>query len=183
MQRFVLKRLSFPLALFIAGPAHASEYQGAATSVHWDGDPPTIIAGCISAAARVHRLPAPALAILLSVEGGTPGRVSQNRNGTVDVGPMQINERWLPRLADHWRAPLPVAFLALRDNFCANVEAGSWILRTAIDEAGGDFWEGMARYHSHDPALKTAYLHKVLLQAQRLPAETPPTRYSQGNRS
>ena len=31
------------------------------------------------------------LVILLNVEGGTIGRVSENMNGTVDIGPMQGN--------------------------------------------------------------------------------------------
>lgn len=167
MRRFVLKRLSFPLALVMATPAQAAEYRDAPASVHLDADPPAIIAECISAAARIHHLPATALGILLIIEGGAPGRVSRNGNGTVDIGPMQVNEQWLPRLAVHWHAPIPATYLALRDAFCANIEGGAWILRTTIDEAGGDFWEGMARYHSHDPARKAAYLHEVLHQALR----------------
>ena len=171
MRRSVLKRLTFPLALVMATPAQAAEYRDAPASVRLGADPPAVIAESISAAARVHHLPATALGILLIIEGGAPGRVSRNDNGTVDIGPMQVNEQWLPRLAVHWHAPIPATFLALRDAFCANIEGGAWILRTAIDEAGGDFWEGTARYHSHDPARKTAYLHKVLRQALRFRAQ------------
>jgi hypothetical protein len=129
-----------------------------------------VIEGCILAAAQVHRLPPAVLVILLNVEGGTIGRVSGNTNGTVDIGPMQVNEIWLPGLAQHWHASIPDSFRALRDNFCANVEGGAWILRLALDEAHGDFWRGVGIYHSHDPGYQASYLRKVLHQALRLAA-------------
>jgi hypothetical protein len=37
------------------------------------------------------------------VEGGTVDTVSQNRDGSQDLGLMQINTRWLPVLARHTR--------------------------------------------------------------------------------
>jgi len=126
------------------------------------------VAACVTEAARLHRLPPSLLVILLQVEGGTLGRVSHNGNGTVDIGPMQVNQIWLPKLAAHWRATPAATYLALRDSFCANVEGGAWILRLALDEAHGDLWDGVGRYHSHDPAHKTAYLRQVLEQALRL---------------
>ncbi len=116
------------------------------------------IEGCVLAAARVHRLPPAMLVILLNVEGGSLGRVSQNTNDTVDIGPMQVNQIWIPLVAAHWHATAAAAFRALRDNFCANVEAG------------GDFWQGVGFYHSHDPDEKERYLRAVLRQAIRLQA-------------
>ena len=100
---------------------------------------------------RSYRLPPAVLVILLNVEGGSLGRVSPNTNGTVDIGPMQVNEIWLPeRRGALERDDRSDAYKALRDNFCANVEAGAWILRRGLDEARGDFWEGVGYYHSHD---------------------------------
>src|ERR1700749_28949 len=75
------------------------------------------IEGCVLAAANLHQLPPAVLVILLNVEGGTIGHVSENSNDTVDIGPMQINDIWLPRLARHWHASIPDTFEALRDNF------------------------------------------------------------------
>ena len=100
------------------------------------------------------------------MEGGSLGAVSQNTNGTVDIGPMQINTIWVPQVARHWNATPADTYAALRDQFCANVEAGSWILRQALDEAHGDFWTGVSIYHSHDPDYQADYLRKVLLQAE-----------------
>jgi len=133
-------------------------------------DNAAIIRGCITAAAKVHRLPPAMLVILLNVERGSLGRVSSNTNGTVDIGPIQVNEIWLPEVAAHWNATIADTYKALRENFCANVEAGAWILRRDLDEAHGDFWEGVGYYHSHTPEHKTRYLQHVLQQVLRLRA-------------
>ena len=129
------------------------------------------IRDCLKAAGNAYREPPALLVILLNVEGGRLGAVSQNTNGTADIGPMQVNDIWLPKLAAHWSTSKHSAYLALRDNFCANVEAGAWILRMGLDEAHGDFWEGVGFYHSHDPGYKQSYLHSVLQQAMRLQSQ------------
>ena len=126
------------------------------------------VQGCILAASDAYRIPPALILILLRVEGGRLGAVSGNGNGTVDIGPMQVNTVWVPKVAQHWRTTPDAAFLALRDNFCANIEGGSWILRQAMDEGGGDFWSGVGIYHSHNPVHKDAYLRKVLEWTLRL---------------
>ena len=135
------------------------------------GPPAVPVVRCIESASAAYRLPPAVVLILLSVEGGTLGHVSANTNGTVDIGPMQVNTTWVPVVARHWSATASETYVALRDNFCANVEAGTWILRQAMDQARGDFWEGVGFYHSHDPGYKADYLRKVLHQALRLQAQ------------
>jgi hypothetical protein len=147
----------------------------ARTTSHPDAQVPLsdhaqLIKGCLDAAADVYRLPPAVLVVLLNVEGGSLGHVSPNTNATVDIGPMQINQIWIPQVAAHWHATTSATFLALRDNFCANVEAGAWILRRGLDEAHGDFWQGVGTYHSHDPEHKAIYLRSVLKQVLRLRA-------------
>jgi hypothetical protein len=126
------------------------------------------------AAANLYREPPALLLILLNVEGGTLGAVSPNTNGTVDIGPMQVNQIWVPTVAAHWHASQAATYEALRDNFCANVEAGAWILRQGLDEAHGDLWGGVAYYHSHNPVYQQQYMMSVLYQALRLEALTKP---------
>ncbi len=84
------------------------------------------IEGCVLAAARVHRLPPAMLVILLNVEGGSLGRVSQNTNDTVDIGPMQVNQIWIPLVAAHWHASARYAIISAPTSkpapgFCAMV--------------------------------------------------------------
>ena len=131
-----------------------------------------MIESCLRAAAELHQVPAWVLVLLLSVEAGKMGEVSQNTNGTVDIGPMQVNDTWVRKIAGHWRASPDAAYRALRDNFCANVEGGAWILRQALDEAHGDLWKGVALYHSHDPVHKLEYMQLVYAQAMRLKRES-----------
>ena len=126
---------------------------------------------CLTAAAAAHRLPPAMLVILLKVEGGTLGRTSQNTNDTSDIGPMQVNTIWVSKIAARWNTTPAAAYAALRDNLCANLEAGAWILRQALDEARGDFWTGVGFYHSHNPTYKERYLRKVLDASRRLQAQ------------
>jgi hypothetical protein len=148
------------LAVLTAGPATAGVGE----------DNQAVIRGCITAAARVYRQPPAILVILLDVERGALGQVSANPNRTVDIGPMQVNQIWLPEVAAHWHATMADAYDALRDNFCANVEAGAWILRRSLDEAHGDFWQGVSYYHSHTPEYQTDYLRGVWREILRLRA-------------
>jgi hypothetical protein len=154
-----LSLAALAIGLTLAVPAKADE---------------AMIEGCLKAAADVHHLPAGVLVLLISVEGGWLGAVSQNTNGTVDIGPMQVNDTWLGKIAEHWGASREEAYRALRDSFCANVEGGAWILRQALDEARGDLWEGVALYHSHAPVHKLEYMRLVYEQAMRLKREAAP---------
>jgi hypothetical protein len=131
----------------------------------------TMIENCLKAAADLHHVPAGLLVLLINVEAGRLGAVSQNSNGTVDIGPMQVNDTWVPKIARHWRASTDASYQALRDSFCANVEGGAWILRQALDEARGSLWEGVALYHSHAPIHKLEYMRLVYAQAMRLKRE------------
>jgi hypothetical protein len=158
MKRILI--MTAAMLIFGAGPGRAA----------FLSDNGRIIAGCINAAADAYRFPPAVLVILLNVEGGSLGRVSQNTNATVDIGPMQVNQIWIPQVAAHWHATEAATFHALRDDFCANVEAGSWILRQGLDEAHGDFWQGVGYYHAHDPQHKATYLQAVLKQVLRLRA-------------
>ena len=150
------------VATFAAHPTLAAD----------DASNQATIRRCILAAADAYREPPAVLVVLLDVEGGSPGAVSRNTNGTVDIGPMQVNQVWLPVVAAHWHATLADTWQALRDDFCANIEAGAWILRRSLDAAHGDFWEGVGYYHSHDPEHKATYLRAVLRQVLRLRALT-----------
>lgn len=155
MKRFFPMLLAAALA---AGPARGADAEARGAFVK----------ACIDEAARLHAIPPDVLLILLNVEGGSLGAVSPNTNKTVDIGPMQVNQIWVPKIAEHWRASRQATYLALRDEFCANVEGGAWILRQALDEAEGDLWEALGLYHSHNPRHKSDYLRKVLAHGHKL---------------
>lgn len=138
-------------------------------------------AQCVIAASQTYKVPTPLILILLQVEGGSLGKVSQNTNDTVDIGPMQVNQIWVNKIANHWKTSPEKAALFLKNNFCANVEAGTWILSLGLTEAKGDFWKGVGYYHSHNKELQDDYLRKVLRAVIRLQKQSRPPH--QSNRS
>ncbi len=156
---------------FVLGLAMTAALPGIAPALADDLEKGNFVGDCIQAAASRYEFPAGILVILLDVENGRLGQVSDNNNNTVDIGPMQVNDSWVPKLADHWGATKEATYLALRDEICANIEGGAWILRQALDEANGDFWEGVGLYHSHSGRLKSAYLRSVYEHALKLEAK------------
>ena len=158
--------------LACAGTVTASPYCNAPEAVALappGQDGAAVLRGCL----RVNGVPPAVLLMLLQVEGGRLGEVSGNRNGTVDIGPFQVNEIWLPTLAQHWGMTVAEAFPILRDNFCGNADAAAWVLHGALADAHGDVWDGVGRYHSARSDLQVAYLRRVLAAARRLRTGQP----------
>jgi hypothetical protein len=127
--------------------------------------PPT--AKCVAHEAERHNLDPLVLLAVLKVEGGKPGELALNRNGTFDLGPMSINTVWLPELARRHQVPEREMASKLASDGCTNVAAAAWILQGKIRQAGS-VWEGVANYHSANPKLQGAYLNRVLVQFERI---------------
>ena len=115
------------------------------------------IPACIVAAARDYSLPLRALLSVQLTEGGRPGTLSKNKNGSVDHGPFQINTLWAHRLAREFG----ITAATLTNDLCWSARAGAYILRYEINQANGDFWEGVGHYHSHTQKFKQAYIAAV----------------------
>ena len=98
---------------------------------------------CVRAAAGYYRLPPLSLVGILGAEGGKIGIASRNTDGSEDLGPMQINSRWLPLLSRYGLTRVKL----LKDP-CANVWAGAWILARAYAR-DGDVWTAIGHYHSY----------------------------------
>ncbi|MFT9089612.1 MAG: lytic transglycosylase domain-containing protein [Gluconacetobacter sp.] len=128
---------------------------------------------CLAAAAHAHQVPAALLYVILNVEAGRPGAVTRNANGSEDIGPMQVNDWWLPKLMIHWSTSREASFLALRDSICANFEAGAWILSQGFQETH-DYWDAVARYHSPSGPEKQVYLGRILHAIDAMKRLRPP---------
>lgn len=100
------------------------------------------------------------LLAVMKTEGGRPGEMALNRNGTIDLGPMSVNTVWLPSLAKHYQTSELALRHRLATDGCANVAAAALILSRKISENGG-VWEGVANYHSNKPAKQARYLMRV----------------------
>lgn len=80
-------------------------------------------------------------AIAQQESGLNPLAIHKNANGSVDVGLMQINSQWWPRLT---QAGFDTAWLY---DPCYNVMFGSWILAQNVARRGMT-WEAVGAYHS-----------------------------------
>jgi len=123
--------------------------------------PSQVLAGCMYMASQTYRVPTSALVGIMHVEGGRIGQAVGNHNGTYDLGPMQVNSLWVPRLARLWNVDYKTAYTALRDNGCENVYISAWILKQKMVQTGG-LYNGIAYYHSATPRYGTPYANKVV---------------------
>lgn len=106
-------------------------------------------------------------AIRLS-EGGRVGRISVNRNGSYDIGPMQINSTHLGQLQR-----IGISYDQLLHNACENIVVGAWILHSAL-RSSGDLWSRIGDYNSRTPVYNQAYQRRVWQQLQVLWARRSP---------
>lgn len=124
-------------------------------------------ATCILMAANTYHVPAAVMIGVMQVEGGHVGQeAGPNVNGTYDLGPMQVNTRWVPELARMWKVDDRTARAWVRDDGCVNVHVAAWILRHKMDDTGSLFG-GIAAYHSMTPNLGYSYASKVIAAMDR----------------
>ncbi len=122
----------------------------------------------MAAVAAFYHLPPRALPAIQAVEGGRPGLIHVNQNGTSDLGVMQVNTIWIGPLANFARMQPQAVRTRLVDDPCFNIAAAGAILRAYLREANGDLMTAVRFYHSHTPELGEAYLAKVLRSARIL---------------
>ncbi len=118
------------------------------------------IARCIRIAARGHSWLEKTLWGLRAQEAGWLGAEVANTNGTHDLGPLQINTWWVPRIARLIEKPENQVRHWLRYDACFNAEAARWIFLSGL-ETTGDYWKAIGIYHSPTGWKQRAYAAKV----------------------
>lgn len=100
---------------------------------------------CFTAASRRYGLDAGLLRAVASAESDLrPDAVNRShveRTGTVDIGLMQVNSSWLPRLASYG-----IGERDLREP-CTNVAVGAWILAQSFMRHGNQ-WAAVGAYNA-----------------------------------
>ena len=125
------------------------------------------LATCLLMASNTYQVPAAVMIGIMHVEGGHIGQeAGPNVNGTYDLGPMQVNTRWVPQLASMWHVNQHTAHNWVRDDGCVNVHVAAWILKQKITESGSLF-AGIANYHSSTRGVGYNYATKVIAVMER----------------
>ncbi|GAB0114918.1 lytic transglycosylase domain-containing protein [Acidisoma sp. C75] len=123
---------------------------------------------CMLTVAATLHLPPRVLPVIQAIEGGRVGLVHENKDGSQDLGVMQVNTLWLPSLAARAGFSLAEARAHLIDDPCFNIAAAGLILRHYLDETGGALLPAIGDYHSHTPALNRSYRLEAEETALRL---------------
>lgn len=122
----------------------------------------SVIATCLMLAAQNYNVPPAVMLGIMRVEGGRVGQaVGPNKNGTYDLGPMQVNTMHLPLLAQYWKVNTSTAMKMVKDDACVNVNVAAWILRQRLNESG-NLTLAIAHYHSKTPKFGYVYARKVI---------------------
>ncbi len=112
-----------------------------------------MFAFCFDEAAREYGLNADLLRGIACVESNSnPSALNHNRNGTTDLGIMQINSSWIK--------PLGLNENELLKNPCYNVKTAARILRKCMDKHGYT-WEAIGCYNAFSPSARIKYSWKV----------------------
>ncbi len=121
-----------------------------------------LTAVCLAAAAHAYQIPPGYLYAILAVEGGHVGQVVDNKNGTRDLGPFQINTSWGPAIGRLWSMSVDDALARVRDDGCANAIIAAAILDRCVILAGGNSASALGLYHSRKADIAGPYREKVL---------------------
>lgn len=97
---------------------------------------------CASAAAAHYGVPPDLIRAVLRQENGCGKRSAPNKNGTVDLGCMQINSSHLS-----WLRGYGITSDMVQYNNCLNIQLGAYFLRRSLN-TGPDFWRGVGSYNS-----------------------------------
>jgi soluble lytic murein transglycosylase-like protein len=110
---------------------------------------------CWEAAAARHGMNPYLLYAIAKTESNlNPSAINRNKNGSYDIGLMQINSRWLPTLRKYG-----IEEAQLWDA-CINIYVGAWVLAKNMRSMGNS-WEAVGAYNARNAELRMKYAQKV----------------------
>lgn len=130
---------------------------------------------CFDDAGRTYGISPALLRGIARVESGMkPDAINRNRNGSTDLGLMQVNTFWLKTLGTTSRELLTAP--------CYNVMAGAWILKGCLDRHG-ETWEAVGCYNASSHDKRVNYSWKVYRELMKDAKATTHAAKNAGNTS
>jgi soluble lytic murein transglycosylase-like protein len=119
-------------------------------------------ADCLDDAAAYRHLDVRLVRAIAQHESGMRANaIHRNSNGTDDIGLMQINSSWLPKLAKYGISREHLF------NACVNAYVGTWILASNCRQFGAT-WKAVGAYNALSPQKQLIYanaIYRILQQA------------------
>lgn len=84
---------------------------------------------------------------LYDQERGWPGAQVANRNGSFDLGPMQVNSIWVSPIAIRLRRSDRDVWRWIRNDACFNIGVAAWLFVSGLSRQH-DYWGAIGSYHS-----------------------------------
>jgi hypothetical protein len=122
---------------------------------------------CMLMTAHFYGLPPRVLPTIQAVEGGRPGLVHPNADGSADLGLMQINTLWVVPIAHVLHETEAQVAVRLIHDACFSIAAAGDILKLHYLERH-DWMMAIGDYHSRTPPLNYSYQQMVRLRAEDL---------------
>ena len=123
------------------------------------------LTACLALAATLNSLAPAVITAIHAVERGGVGTVAHNRNGTEDLGPMQVNTLWIPTIAAATGESRTAVRVRLINDPCFNATIAGAILARFLDETHGDLWRAIGFYHTRLPLQAARYQLAVAVAA------------------
>jgi soluble lytic murein transglycosylase-like protein len=118
-------------------------------------------ADCLDDAARYHRVSVQVVRAIAQQESGMRAYVTnRNPDGSEDIGLMQINSSWLPRLSR-----FGISRQHLFDA-CVNAYVRTWILASNIRQFGPT-WKAVGAYNAVSSSKQLVYANSIYRRLQR----------------
>ena len=118
-------------------------------------------ADCLDDAARYHRVSVQLVRAIAQQESGMRANaINTNRDGSEDIGLMQINSSWLRKLSRYG--------ITRRELFdaCVNAYVGTWILASNIKQFGPT-WKAVGAYNAVSSSKQLVYANNIYRRIQR----------------
>jgi hypothetical protein len=125
-----------------------------------------LVADCIARAAAGKPWLEKTLWGLRDQEGGWIGAEIRNRDGSHDLGPLQVNSWWVPRIAGVTHKRQDQVRYWLKNDACFNVETARWIFLSALRDKR-NYWTAIGAYHSEKRSKQDRYASAVSRHLRR----------------
>lgn len=103
---------------------------------------------------------------LYDQERGWIGAEIANRNGSFDLGLLQVNSSWVPTIATRVRRDPQDVRRWLRDDACFNVGVATWLFLSGFSRQR-DYWAAVGAYHSSTRRRAQDYARQVARRLRR----------------